>query len=159
MATCIGVISDTHGLVRDEALRYLKGSALILHAGDIGGPEVLARLGEVAPVHAVRGNNDAAAWAQAIPEELALTVESVRLHVTHILADIAPRIATLGCDVLVTGHSHKPALLVREEVRCLNPGSAGPRRFKLPIAAGKIWVREGTADIEVRDLLDGARLL
>ena len=136
--TTIGVISDTHGLVRPEALAALAGVARILHAGDVGGPEVLAALAAIAPVTAVRGNNDAGGWARALP--LATTVE-IEGHAIHLLHD---RKALAGDPrrfaAVITGHSHKPLVEEQGGVLFLNPGSAGPRRFKLPIALARLHV-------------------
>jgi uncharacterized protein len=134
----VGVISDTHGLVRPEAVEALKGSELIIHAGDVGGPEVLEELGRVAPVVAVRGNNDRGAWAEALPEYEAIEVNETFVYVLHDLKelDIAP--AGAGFRVVVSGHSHQPLAEERRGVLYLNPGSAGPRRFKLPVTVARL---------------------
>ena len=139
--TVIGVVSDTHGLLRPEALRRLRGVARIVHAGDIGTPDVLRALEAIAPVTAVRGNNDRGAWARALPETTTLTVEDARLYVLHDVKTLAvdPRRAALAA--VIAGHSHKPALLDRDGVLFLNPGSIGPRRFTLPIAMALLTVR------------------
>jgi putative phosphoesterase len=129
----IGVISDTHGLLRPEAVRALRGSALIVHAGDVGAAEVLEALRAVAPVVAVRGNNDRGPWARALRETEAIDVAGVRLLVIHDVKTLAGS-ATAGVDVVIAGHSHKPSIVVRDGVLFLNPGSAGPRRFTLPIS-------------------------
>jgi putative phosphoesterase len=149
----VGVISDTHGLVRPEALEALKGSELIIHAGDIGGPEVLEALGRVAPVVAVRGNNDRGAWAEALPEYEAVEVNAAFVYVLHDLKelDIAP--AAAGFRVVVSGHSHKPLIEERRGVLYLNPGSAGPRRFKLPVTLARLNVGGGDASAEIINLL------
>src|SRR3569832_923357 len=132
----IGLISDTHGLLRPEAVRALTGVSLIIHAGDIGGPEILEALRQIAPVYAVRGNNDKGSWAAAIPLYQALDLEGVNIHVLHDLSelDLDPRAA--GFAVVVSGHSHKPTVTERDGVTFVNPGSAGPRRFKLPVTVG-----------------------
>jgi putative phosphoesterase len=129
----IGLISDTHGLLRPEAVRALAGVQHIIHAGDIGGVEILEELRGIAPVDAVRGNNDKGRWAARVPESLALDLDGVRIHVIHDVKeiDLDPRAA--GFDVVVSGHSHKPLVVERDGVCFVNPGSAGPRRFKLPV--------------------------
>jgi uncharacterized protein len=146
----IGLISDTHGLLRPEAVRALAGVRHIIHAGDIGGPEILEELRRIAPVHAVRGNNDKGAWAAQIPRYLALELEGVSIHVLHDVKEIdtlrrqhRPLIlrghrplmdpVAAGCSVVVSGHSHKPTVTERDGVQFVNPGSAGPRRFSLPV--------------------------
>ncbi|HEX8115781.1 MAG TPA: metallophosphoesterase family protein [Pyrinomonadaceae bacterium] len=149
----VGVISDTHGLVRPEALEALAGSELIIHAGDVGGPEVLEELGRVAPVVAVRGNNDRGAWAEALPEYEAVEVNGAFVYVLHDLKelDIAP--APAGFRVVVSGHSHKPLIEERRGVLYLNPGSAGPRRFKLPVTVARLNLSGGDANAEIINLL------
>lgn len=145
----VGVISDTHGLVRPEALAALKGSELIIHAGDVGGPEVLEELRRIAPVVAVRGNNDRGAWAEALPEYEAFEVDKSFVYVLHDLKelDIAP--AAAGFRVVVAGHSHKPLIEERRGVLYLNPGSAGPRRFKLPVTVAHLKFNGGDASAEI----------
>jgi putative phosphoesterase len=136
----VGVISDTHGLVRDEALRALEGSELILHAGDIGGPEVLKRLREIAPVHAVRGNNDRDEWARALPLTEVVELGAHHVYLLHDIADLDVDPVAAGFAAVITGHSHKPLAQMRDGVLYLNPGSAGPRRFNLPIAVARLTV-------------------
>ena len=137
----IGLISDTHGLLRDEALHALRASDHIVHAGDICDPNILVTLAGIAPVTAVRGNNDGGPWAEDLPERAALWIGDVRLLVIHDLAtlDIDPR--ALGIRVVVAGHSHRPRVETREGVLHVNPGSAGPRRFRLPISVGFLSIR------------------
>ncbi len=149
----VGVISDTHGLVRPEAVAALAGSELIIHAGDVGGPEVLEELGRVAPVVAVRGNNDRGAWADALAEFEAVEVGGAFVYVLHDLKelDIAP--AAAGFRVVVSGHSHKPLVEERRGVLYLNPGSAGPRRFKLPVTAARLRLSGGDPSAEIINLL------
>lgn len=149
----VGVISDTHGLVRPGALEALAGSGLIIHAGDVGGPEVLEELGRVAPVVAVRGNNDRGAWAEALPGYEAVKVNGTFLYVLHDLKelDIAP--AASGFRVVVSGHSHRPLVEERRGVLYLNPGSAGPRRFKLPVTVARLNVAGADASAEIINLL------
>lgn len=153
--TRIGLISDTHNLVRPEALRYLAGCDAIIHAGDICNQAVLDALAQIAPVTAVRGNNDTGDWAASLPTHATLTVQQVTILVVHDIADInagmsAEMSAAIAADprsrgigVVVTGHSHKPSISERDGVLFVNPGSAGPRRFKLPISAGMLII-EGT---------------
>ena len=138
----VGVISDTHGLVRPEAVKALAGSGLIIHAGDVGGPEVLEELGRIAPVVAVRGNNDRGAWAEALAEYEAVEVNESFVYVLHDLKelDIAP--AAAGFRVVVSGHSHRPLVEERRGVLYLNPGSAGPKRFSLPRSVGLLELTE-----------------
>jgi putative phosphoesterase len=139
----IGLISDTHGLLRPEAVHALSGVQHIIHAGDIGGPEILERLRAIAPVDAVRGNNDKGEWAAQIPLYLALELEGVSIHVLHDVKemDVDPRAA--GFDVVVSGHSHKPMVTERDGVQFVNPGSAGPRRFTLPVTIARLDITLG----------------
>lgn len=139
----IGLISDTHGLLRPEALDFLAGSDHIVHGGDIGNPEILERLAAIAPLTVVRGNNDTAAWAKAIPVTALVQPGGVPVYVIHDLKalDIDP--AGRGVRVVVSGHSHKPACVERGGVLYVNPGSAGRRRFSLPIAAGELLIEDG----------------
>lgn len=148
----IGLISDTHGLLRPEALRALAGVAHIIHAGDVGGPEVLAALRAIAPVHAVRGNNDRGAWARPLPLRLELEMAGVRILVLHDLNDWHAPAAMDRYQVVVAGHSHKPAVLRRDGILLVNPGSAGPRRFKLPVTIGYLTVAGNLARARIRNL-------
>ena len=136
----VGVISDTHGLLRPQAVRALRGSELIIHAGDIGKPEVLDSLALLAPIMAIRGNNDRGAWASGIPDILELTINGVNVQVIHNVQEIENEPAARGFHAIISGHSHKPGIVKREQVLFVNPGSAGPRRFKLPVAIGEIRV-------------------
>jgi putative phosphoesterase len=138
----VGVISDTHGLLRPEAVAALTGVERIVHAGDIGSPDVLTQLERLAPVVAVRGNNDRDAWAADIPETEVVEVGGVSLYVLHDLheLDLDPRAA--GFAAVIAGHSHQPRLDERDGVIYLNPGSAGPRRFKLPISLARLTVTD-----------------
>ena len=142
-ATRIGLISDTHNLVRPEALQDLAGCDAIIHAGDICNQAVLDALAQIAPVTAVRGNNDIDDPVASLPTHVKLTVQQVTILVVHDIADVGDDPRSEGTDVVVTGHSHKPAISERDGVLFVNPGSAGPRRFKLPISAGTLIV-EGT---------------
>jgi len=136
----IGVISDTHGLVRPEALRALRGADLIVHAGDVGAPEVLEALRAVAPVVAVRGNNDRGRWARALAETEVVERGGRALYVLHDLheLDVDPRAA--GYHAVIAGHSHQPRVEHRDGVLYLNPGSVGPRRFRLPICVARLQI-------------------
>ncbi|WP_034412003.1 metallophosphoesterase family protein [Derxia gummosa] len=139
----LGLISDTHNLVRPEALAALAGCDAIVHAGDICRPEVLAALGRIAPVTVVRGNNDRGDWARAIPEWATLDLGGVRVFVVHDEADLRRFPQHVGARVIVTGHSHRPTLFEEDGVLHVNPGSAGPRRFTLPIALARLRIEAG----------------
>jgi putative phosphoesterase len=134
----VGLISDTHGLLRPEAVTFLRGSDFIVHAGDIGDASILRDLNALAPVTAVRGNNDKGAWAKAIADFEVLQVEDVSIYVLHEVAGLDLDPVAAGFQVVVSGHSHKPAIQTRDGVLFVNPGSAGPRRFTLPIAAAEL---------------------
>jgi uncharacterized protein len=136
--TRVGLISDTHGLLRPEAVAFLRGSDFIVHAGDIGDAAILKELAAIAPVTAVRGNNDTAAWAKNILETETLQVDKVSIYVLHNLAELDIDPAAEGHCVVVSGHSHRPAIKERDGVLYVNPGSAGRRRFKLPIAVAQL---------------------
>ena len=128
----MGVISDTHGLLRPEAVAALEGVDAIIHAGDIGSAEILDALRRIAPVVAVRGNNDRDAWAAALPEIARTQIGATRIWVVHDLKELGEDPARAGVDVVISGHSHRPRVERREGLLLLNPGSAGPRRFSLP---------------------------
>ena len=136
----VGVISDTHGLVRPEAVEALRDSELIVHAGDVGTPEVLKQLRAIAPTIAVRGNVDTDAWAQSLPLTEIVEVGEVRIYVLHDVSDLAVDPKAEELSAVVSGHSHRPAAEVRGGVLFLNPGSAGPRRFSLPVTIAKLRV-------------------
>jgi putative phosphoesterase len=150
--TRVGVISDTHGLLRPNALDALEGSALIVHAGDVGDPKILDRLAEVAPVHAVRGNTDHGAWAAKLPMTEVVQVEGVHLYVLHILEDLDLDPVAAGFGAVIHGHSHRPLIESRRGVLFLNPGSAGPRRFTLPITLVRLTVDGDRLEAELVDL-------
>lgn len=133
-----GLISDTHGLLRAEALRALEGSDLIIHAGDIGKPEILAELGKLAPVIAVRGNIDRGEWASALPASAVAHAGEVDIYVLHDLRDLDLDPAAAGFPIVVSGHSHKPARREHGGVLYINPGAAGPRRFRLPVTVARL---------------------
>ena len=136
----VGVISDTHGLLRSQAVEALAGSQLVIHAGDVGSPEILLSLSRVARVEAVRGNVDTEAWARSIPETATVEIQGRILYVLHDVKqlDLDPHVA--GFAAVISGHSHVPANEVRDGVLYFNPGSAGPRRFRLPVSVGKLWI-------------------
>jgi putative phosphoesterase len=134
----VGLISDTHGLLRAEALAALRGSRHILHAGDIGDPAVLEALARIAPVTAVRGNNDKGPWAKRLRETELLEIAHTRIYVIHDLSQLELDPAAAGIHVVVAGHSHRPAKDRRDGVLYVNPGSAGPRRFKLPVTVARL---------------------
>ncbi|HKA34147.1 MAG TPA: metallophosphoesterase family protein [Candidatus Binatia bacterium] len=148
----IGVISDTHGLVRPEALNALRGTDLILHAGDIGAPEVLERLRLIADVVAIKGNNDRDGWARKIPDTLEVKPEGVGIYLIHNVRDLAIDPAAAGYRVVVSGHSHMPSIREESGVIYLNPGSAGPRRFKLPISVARLQIDRQSVRTEIISL-------
>ncbi len=133
----IGAISDTHGLVRPQALAALAGCDPIIHAGDVGSPDVLTRLGALAPVHAVRGNVDHGAWSANLPVAQRIEIDGFRIYVLHILAKLDPQAAD-NVDAVIYGHSHQPKIETNNGTLFFNPGSAGPRRFRLPITVGRM---------------------
>jgi putative phosphoesterase len=136
----IGLISDTHGLLRPAAMEALGGSDAIIHAGDIGDARILAELSRLAPVTAVRGNIDRGAWASSLPETAVLLLGDTAIFVIHNLADLDLDPAASGFQAVVSGHSHRPARREQDGVLFVNPGSAGPRRFTLPVALGRLRV-------------------
>lgn len=138
MKFTVGVISDTHGLLREEAVSALRETDLIIHAGDVGTPEILDRLRSIAPVVAVRGNIDIDPWASALPMTAIAQACEARVFVLHKIGDLAIDPARQGFRAVISGHSHRPASSVREGVLWLNPGSAGPRRFRLPVTVVRL---------------------
>jgi putative phosphoesterase len=148
----IGVIADTHNLLRPAALSALEGSDHILHIGDIGKPEILERLRVIAPVTVVRGNNDTEEWARDIPETAELSFGEVRIYLIHILKDLPIDPVAKGIRVVISGHSHKPKLEEREGVLYFNPGSPGPRRFKLPVSVGRLTITGADVEAELINL-------
>jgi len=148
----IGLISDTHGLLRPEALAQLQGCDHLIHAGDIGKPEILASLEAIAPLSAVRGNNDQADWARDLPERLLIKIGRLAIYVLHDLAELTIDPLAEGIAVVVSGHSHQPKLEERDGVLYVNPGSAGPRRFKLPIGLGHLEIDNGQVHVELLSL-------
>ena len=150
--TRIGLISDTHGLLRPQALEALRGSELILHAGDVGRPEVLTALRKLAPVIAVRGNVDRSDWARALPETAVAEAGDVRLYVLHDVHALDLNPAAAGFQIVVSGHSHQPGKFERAGVLYINPGSAGPRRFQLPVSLARLNLAHPPFDVEFVEL-------
>jgi uncharacterized protein len=148
----LGIIADTHGLVRPAAVAALAGVDLIIHAGDIDQPAVLEALATIAPVQAVRGNNDHGAWAAALPETLEVEVDGLRLYVLHDVKTLALDPAAAGFAAVICGHSHRPKIEQRHGVLFVNPGSAGPRRFTLPVALARMQVHAGSLAAELVEL-------
>ncbi|RST49673.1 metallophosphoesterase family protein [Variovorax sp. MHTC-1] len=151
----IGLISDTHGLLRPEALAFLHGCEHIVHGGDIGDTAILEALAAIAPLTAVRGNNDRDAWAEAVPETALIELGGVRLYAIHDLAQLDIDPVAAGVRVVVSGHSHRPRAEERDGVLYLNPGSAGPRRFRLPISAAELKIDGGMVTPRIVELLNG----
>lgn len=147
------MISDTHGLLRPEAVSALRGSDLILHAGDVGSPEILETLAAIAPLKAVRGNIDAQPWCETLPQTEVVEVDGLTLYMLHDLKQLDLNPSTAGFAAVICGHSHKPMNELRKGVLYFNPASAGPRRFNLPICVGKLLVRDGAIAGEIMELI------
>jgi uncharacterized protein len=154
----VGLISDTHGLLRNEALLALAGSELIIHAGDVGRPEILTTLGEVAPVIAVRGNIDSGAFSEALPKSAVAETGGLRIYILHNIADLDFEPAKKGFGAVIFGHSHKPTRTDKGPVLLLNPGSAGPQRFRLPVTVARLRIEHGHPEVRFVDLLTGNEL-
>jgi len=150
--TTIGVISDTHGLLRPEAVAALCGSDQILHAGDVGDPDILEALARVAPVTAIRGNIDTAQWAIALPETEVLELAGVSIYMLHDLGKLDLKPEAAGFKVVIYGHTHHPKLEEKNGVLYFNPGSAGPRRFKLPVSVGRLTIDSESVQAELLEL-------
>lgn len=150
--TILGLISDTHGLLREEAVRALHGSDLILHAGDVGGPGILEALRAVAPVVAVRGNIDTDPWGQTLPLTELVQAGVVPIYMVHILQDLDVNPPAAGFHIVVSGHSHKPMQTEKHGVVYINPGSAGPRRFQLPVTVARLDLAKRPWKAEFLDL-------
>lgn len=148
----IGVISDTHGLLRPEALAALRGCNPILHAGDIGSADVLEQLRKLAPVFAVRGNNDRERWAELLPETEVVDVQNFRLYLLHDLHTLDLDPAAAGFHAVISGHSHRAKIEEKQSVLYFNPGSAGPRRFKLPVSIGRLTLSKRKLRGEIIEL-------
>jgi uncharacterized protein len=149
----VGVISDTHGLLRPEVLPALLGSDLIVHAGDIGDASILTALGAVAPVHAVRGNNDREDWGRRLPETCVVAAGRVRLLVVHDVSTLVVDPKSEDVQGVIAGHSHKPRNERKQGLLYFNPGSAGPRRFSLPVTLGRLTIEDGRITAEIVPLL------
>jgi hypothetical protein len=150
--TTIGLISDTHGLLREEALEALRGSELVIHAGDVGKPEILEELRTIASVVAVRGNVDTEPWAQALPETAVVEAGAALIYILHDVKTLDLNAAGAGFHIVVSGHSHKPGKTERDGVLYINPGSAGPRRFQLPVTVALLRVDRTPYEVEFVDL-------
>lgn len=148
----VGVISDTHGLLRPEAVAALQGSDLILHAGDVGPETILDELRAIAPTSAVRGNVDTAIWATALPRTDVIPVGGLDLYMLHDRAALDLDPAAAGFAVVIFGHSHRPSAELRNGVLFLNPGSAGPRRFTLPVSVARLTIDGGRLTHEIIEL-------
>lgn len=148
----IGVISDTHGLLRPEALSALRGSQFIIHAGDVGDPEIIAQLERIAPVTAVRGNIDTEQWSRNLPLTNVLEADGLSFYVLHRQQDLDLDPVAAGFAAIIFGHSHQPLIEWKKDVLLFNPGSAGPRRFRLPVTVGKLEVKEGKLHPEIVEL-------
>jgi len=148
----IGLISDTHGLMRPEALTALKGSDLIIHAGDVGKPEILEELRALAPVVAVKGNVDTKAWASGLPDKAVAKSGSTSIYVLHDVHELDIDPAAARFDIIVSGHSHRPGKIERSGVLYINPGSAGPRRFRLPITVARLDLQQSPWGVEFIEL-------
>lgn len=150
--TRIGLISDTHGELRPQALEALRGSELILHAGDVGKPAILTALRELAPLIAVRGNVDTSDWARTLPETAVAEAGKVLLYVLHDVHALDLNPAAAGFHIVVSGHSHRPGKFERDGVLYINPGSAGPRRFQLPVTVARLNVALAPFELEFVEL-------
>ncbi len=149
----LGVISDTHGLLRPEAIEALRGSDRILHAGYVGAPEILEVLTKIAPVTAIRGNIDTAAWAKALPVTEVVEAGGVSIYMLHDISKLDLKPEAAGFRVVIYGHSHQPKIEERNGVLYFNPGSAGPRRFKLLVSVGKLTIKAGEVQAELVKLM------
>ena len=150
----VGVISDTHGLLRPEAVAPLRGSDYIIHAGDVGDAEILKQLNAIAPLTAVRGNVDREPWARKLPETQVLEAGGISIYVLHSVADLDLKPEAAGFAAVVSGHSHMPKQEVRNGVLYFNPGSAGPRRFKLPVSVGRLVIEGGKVRGEIMRIIE-----
>jgi putative phosphoesterase len=152
MTMVVGIISDTHGLLRPEAVDALSGCDLILHAGDIGKPEVLKPLKLIAPLYAVRGNNDIGDWAEKIPEDRTVKAGSINIYMIHDIKEMAIDPKKKRINAVISGHSHKPSIQDKDGVLFINPGSAGPRRFKLPVAVAILKISQANIEAKIVEL-------
>ena len=145
----VGLLSDTHGLLRTEVAAFLEGSDHIIHAGDICEPSIIEKLAGIAPVTAVRGNNDQGHWADRLNHTERLRLGGIDIHVIHDVSELDLAALSAGVRVVVFGHSHKPVAEQRNGMLYVNPGSAGPRRFKLPLAAAELFIENGEVDVRI----------
>jgi uncharacterized protein len=148
----LGIISDTHGLLRPAAIEALRGCDRILHVGDVGAPEILDELAKIAPVTAIRGNVDIESWARALPPTEIVEAGGVCIYMLHDLSQLDLKPEAAGFRVVVYGHSHRPKIEEKNGVLYFNPGSAGPRRFSLPVSVGRLTVEAGKVNAELLDL-------
>lgn len=151
--TIIGIISDTHNLLRSEAVNALKGSEIIIHAGDIGSSEIINRLQKIAPVYAIRGNIDGLLWENSLPTTDLIETSGKLLYVLHNIHEIDIDPVEAGFDAVITGHSHKPKIENKNGVFYINPGSAGPRRFSLPVTIARLRIAGDIINCELIDLV------
>lgn len=156
--TKIGLISDTHGLMRPEALRALEGSELIIHAGDVGNPEIISALQAIAPVVAIRGNVDVEPWTTDLHETEVVEADAATFYVLHDVHALDLRPEAAGFDIVVSGHSHKPSRTERDGILYINPGSAGPRRFNLPVTVVRLDLSRTPWEVEFVDLSNGRKI-
>lgn len=148
----VGVISDTHGLLRPQAVDALRGSSLIIHAGDVGDASILDELGQIAPVVAVRGNVDTAPWALSLPDTQVVEIGAILAYILHDRGELDLDPAAAGFRIVIFGHSHQPLIEERQGVLYLNPGSAGPRRFRLPVSVARLQIVGQKIDVEIVEL-------
>jgi uncharacterized protein len=148
----IGIISDTHGLLRPEAMEALNGVDRIIHAGDIGKVEILEKLSEIAPVTAVRGNNDRDPWAAGLPESQRIPIAGQTIFLIHDIKEIGMDLKEAGIHIVIAGHSHRPLIETRDGILFVNPGSAGPRRFSLPISLALLEIANGISNARIQQL-------
>ena len=151
--TSVGLISDTHGLLRDAAFEALRGSELIIHAGDVGKPEILTKLGQLAPVVAVKGNIDKGVWTSELAATAMVEAGPATIYVLHDIQELDLDPAAAGIHIVVSGHSHKPSRTERSGVLYINPGSAGPRRFRLPVTVVRLDLRSTPWSVTFLDVL------
>lgn len=154
MSKRVAVISDTHGILRDEVCEYLKSFKSIIHAGDVGKPEVIEILNQLGELTVVRGNNDKGSWAEALPNEAIVEYGGAKIYVVHEMDKISIDPVMHGVNIVITGHSHKAAKELKDSVLYLNPGSIGPRRFKLPISMAVLEVDDDRIDVEIVEFED-----
>jgi putative phosphoesterase len=150
----VGVISDTHGLLRPEAVEALRGSDRILHAGDVGDPKILEALARIAPVTAIRGNIDSEPWARTLPETEVVEAGKISIYMLHNLSQLDLKPEAAGFRVVLYGHSHKPNIEEKNGVLFFNPGSAGPRRFHLPVSVGRLIIQRTGVRAELIEILE-----